>query len=147
MAMRSISGDRPAKRHSLASNRNSDAPFGAGAVTLGAGDRHGGAYPTLGTRLRRFDRTEEMWRYSMDQTQKQAVEAVARAAATGSLMIVRQTARRIAAANAITDEERIDDLARFIIAEGGRLGVAMEPGSREAVERLKNDGAGTIVAL
>jgi hypothetical protein len=83
----------------------------------------------------------------MDQTQKQAVEAVARAAATGSLMIVRQTARRIAAANGITDEERIDDLARFIIAEGGRLGVAMEPGSREAVERLKDDGAGTIVAL
>ena len=62
----------------------------------------------------------------MDQTQKQAVEAVARAAATGSLMIVRQTARRIAAANGITDEE---------------------PGSREAVERLKDDGAGTIVAL
>ncbi|MEF2553461.1 hypothetical protein VQ042_19220 [Aurantimonas sp. A2-1-M11] len=83
----------------------------------------------------------------MDQTQKQALEAVARAAATGSLLIVRQTAARIAVDNGILSEEGIDDLARFIIAEGGRLGVAMEPGSREAIESLKSDGAGRIVAL
>ncbi|MBB4002656.1 hypothetical protein [Aurantimonas endophytica] len=83
----------------------------------------------------------------MDQIQTQALEAVARASAAGSLLIVRQTAARIATANGISSEEHIDELARIIIGEGGRLGVAMEPGLREAIERLKSEGGGSSVAL
>ncbi len=82
------------------------------------------------------------------EIERAAREAVARAWAAGSFLIVRDTARRIAGADRDENREELADVAaRILIEECARTGVSMMFDGREAAERLKRDGSGAVLAL
>jgi hypothetical protein len=80
--------------------------------------------------------------------ERAAREAVARAWASGSFLIVYDTARRLAGADKDESRAELSDMAaRIVIEECARAGVSMVFDARDAAERLRRDGTGAVLAL
>ncbi|SJZ93941.1 hypothetical protein [Consotaella salsifontis] len=72
-------------------------------------------------------------------------EAAQNASAINSILVVRSTARRIAAQLGASEEEDIDAVARMLIKECARLGVAMEYQPADALLRIQRHGGGVLL--
>ncbi|WP_157944700.1 hypothetical protein [Mangrovicella endophytica] len=83
----------------------------------------------------------------LDMTHAMVREAVGRARANGSTLIVNLTASRIAAAHGLDDDDLVDTVSRAIIRECGHSGVAMAFDAEDALQAITDGEGGHVISL